>query len=196
MTRHTFSKTQIASRRLKVAELYLHGASQNAIADKVGVDQGTISRDLKVLRAEWLKSALVDINEAKARELAKIDALEATYWQAWARSLHNAVTVTQEKLTGKEREAAAMVLASRAGAPVEAIMREVEKREGQSGNPAFLAGVMNCINRRCDILGLDAPKENKLSGSVELSSKHDLSKLTDDELRAWRELMLKTNGQT
>jgi hypothetical protein len=32
------------------------------------------------------------------------------------------------------------------------------RKEGQAGNPAFLAGVLTCIERRCSILGLDAPK--------------------------------------
>jgi len=31
----------------------------------------------------WVKSALTDFNEHKARELARIDQLEAEYWRAW-----------------------------------------------------------------------------------------------------------------
>jgi hypothetical protein len=188
--------TVVIDRRRKVAEMYLRGKSQFEIAQKLGCDRTTISKDLKALRIEWLQSALVDLNEAKARELAKIDHLETTYWTAWARSLRDAVTITREAVTGKEREIAAVVLSAQTddGNTVEAIMREVEKREGQSGNPAFLAGIQWCINKRCEILGLDAPKKQDISGNVEITRKHDLSKLSTEELRAWRELMVKTQN--
>lgn len=32
--------------------------------------------------------------------------------------------------------------------------------------PSYLAGVMKCIERRCKILGLDAPEKQQLSGEV------------------------------
>jgi hypothetical protein len=38
------------------------------------------------------------------------------------------------------------------------IKKVVLRKEGQAGSPAFLAGVLTCIERRCAILGLDAPK--------------------------------------
>ena len=36
------------------------------------------------------------------------------------------------------------------------------KKEGQAGDPRFLDGVLKCVERRCSILGLDAPKQFKL----------------------------------
>ena len=35
--------------------------------------------------------------------------------------------------------------------------KAVIEKETMLGNPAYLAGVMSCIERRCKILGLDAP---------------------------------------
>jgi hypothetical protein len=32
-----------------------------------------------------------------------------------------------------------------------------QRQDGQIGDPRFLAGVQWCINKRCEILGLDAP---------------------------------------
>lgn len=66
--------------------MYLRGEYQSEIAKHFGVNQSTISRDIAALRDEWLQSALVDINEAKAKELAKVDQLEREYWDAWQRS--------------------------------------------------------------------------------------------------------------
>jgi hypothetical protein len=38
------------------------------------------------------------------------------------------------------------------------------EKEQRDGNPAFLAGVMSCIERRCKLLGLDAPAKAELTG--------------------------------
>jgi hypothetical protein len=109
------------------------------------------------LQSDWRQSALIDINEAKARELAKIDTLELEYWTAWKRSQEDAESEIT-KMQGnppKPNEAN----------PLPAKMETQKKREGQSGNPAFLRGIEWCINKRCEILGVDAPVKQQLTGA-------------------------------
>jgi transposase len=65
------NKFRIAERRKLVASLYLQGKFQAEIAQAVSVDRGTVSRDLKAVEAEWMKSGVMDLSVAKARELAK-----------------------------------------------------------------------------------------------------------------------------
>ena len=36
---------------------------------------------------------------------------------------------------------------------------------GQAGDPRFLAGVQWCIERRCKIIGIDAPTKSELTGA-------------------------------
>jgi len=67
------TKSQLARDRRKVADLYLKGVIQVDIAEKLSISQTTVSRDLKYLQKEWQSSALVDIDERKAEELAKVD---------------------------------------------------------------------------------------------------------------------------
>ena len=74
------SKSQLARDRKRIAELYLKGWIQADIADEVGVDQSTISRDTNVLLVSWKQDAIRDIDEAKAQELAKINVLERVYY--------------------------------------------------------------------------------------------------------------------
>jgi hypothetical protein len=149
MTEHTRKKTEIINRRQQVAEKYLRGAYMSQIAQDMGVDTATISRDLATLRKEWLERSIGMIDQRKAAELAKLDQLEMTYWQAWERSRQDAETVTQEKL-GAIKDGDGKIVGTR--------VKEIKKREGQTGDPRFLDGVISCIKRRCDILGLDAPK--------------------------------------
>jgi transcriptional regulator with XRE-family HTH domain len=143
MPRHD---TEVLSRRTEVARRYLQGEMQEQIAQSFGVTQGQISQDLKAIRAAWLASAVRDFDALKAQELAKIDAVEREYWLAWERSKKDKEISVQEggevdPQTRKPR-----------------IKKVVMRKEGQAGNPAFLAGVLTCIERRCSILGLDAPK--------------------------------------
>jgi len=150
---------QIARDRKKIGELYLKGTLQADIAAKLSIDQSTVSRDIKALFAEWRKSALVDINEAKARELAKIDALELTYWAAWERSCEDAET-TVKKTKGSVKR-----YQDDDGQFIVERPAEVDQTsKGQTGDSRFLQGVQWCIDKRCKILGIDAPQRLEHTG--------------------------------
>ena len=134
------SPSQVAKDRKIIGRMYLRGALQSEIAEKLRMSQPQVSRDLKALHGKWLKSALIDFSEAKSKELAKVDMLEVTYWQGWLRSLKDTEkSVTEKNISGNSK------------ARIE--------REGQIGDPRFLAGIQWCINKRCDIIGIDAPKK-------------------------------------
>lgn len=155
---------QIARDRRRIADLYLQGWIQADIAAECEINQSTVSRDLKALHQQWLDSALVDISFAKAQELAKIDRLEREYWTAWERSCENAETETR-KAKGKARQ----YQDEETGQFVAEQPAEVTKQsKGQAGDPRFLAGVQWCIERRCKLLGIDAPQKLEHSGAVDL----------------------------
>lgn len=142
-------RTHAIARRQEVSKLYLTGKSQPEIAAHFGVNQSTISRDLEVLRKSWLNSALMDFNTARAQELAKIDALEREYWDAWRRSQEdNETRTTRAKSSPSDRDN------PNASTDLEATTRI----EAQAGDPRFLQGIQWCIERRCNLLGLDQPK--------------------------------------
>lgn len=134
--------SQKAKHQADIARLYLQGHTQSAIALQLSIDQSTVSRDLKEIRAMWRDSTLRDFDEAKSIQLAKIDALEATYWEAWMRSL-----TTREAITNESGESDAKG----------AFTKTITRREVMLGNPAYLAGVERCIAERCKLLGLYAP---------------------------------------
>jgi len=135
------NRAEIERDRRRIADLYLQGWLQADIAKDIGVAQSTVSRDLVALHGEWKKSALLDFNEAKAQQLAKIDRLEREYWEAWARSCEDAETVRQE------------------GDPKKPPSRVIKTSKGQAGSSQFLQGVQWCIDKRCKILGIDAPQK-------------------------------------
>src|SRR4051794_20268826 len=79
-------KTEIAQRRKNVAELYIQGWNQTAIAEKLGMGQSTVCYDLQKLQKEWRESRVRDFDAARELEIQKIDRLEREAWAAWERS--------------------------------------------------------------------------------------------------------------
>lgn len=141
------TKTQIRKDRAEIARLYLQGETQAAIGKKLGLVQQQIGYDLKAIRKEWLKSSLIDFNEAKARELAKIDNLEITCWQAWDRS-NKAKRTETTTVRGEDEETISITI----------------KEEQLTGDKRFLDGVDSCIDKRIKIFGFAAPVKRELSG--------------------------------
>jgi uncharacterized protein YerC len=154
MTVSTFTKTEITARRQQVAERYLRGMYMAQIAQEMGVDTATISRDLSELRKEWLDRSINHIDQKKAIELAKLDRLEVTYWDAWEQSKEDAIIRT----TGFTARGAI----------------DTTRKEGRRpGNPAFLEGVLKCIDKRCQIIGIDAPKRMDVTSKGESIKQDD-----------------------
>jgi hypothetical protein len=119
----------------RIAAMYLDQKTQTEIGQELSLSQAVVNRDLQEVNRRWRESALIDLNEAKARELARIDLLEREYWQAWERSQEDMIK-THSARGDREGDRVSMT------------------REHRDGNPAFLAGVQWCIEQRCKILGL------------------------------------------
>lgn len=136
------SKIQREADLQTLAALYLQGYSQTAIAEKLSISQSQVSLDLKRLYKTWRDAALIDFNEAKQRELARIDELERAYWEAWRRSVGR--VVERNKKTIK-------------GGPNEGTTDERRARK-QAGDPQYLQGVERCIAMRVKLLGLLEPE--------------------------------------
>lgn len=161
------NNAEIARDRRLIAHLYLNvKLSQAEIADELNrredvgytLTQQMVSYDLGVLEDEWMQSGLMDLNEAKARELARIDRLEVEYWEAWLRSCEDAETITERGKGARDE-------------PKPVSFEKTIQRKGQAGDPRFLAGIQWCIEQRCKILGLHAPQRSDItSGGKEMAS--------------------------
>lgn len=136
-----------AAHRAAIAEAYLRGVPQYQIAAQVGLSAAQVSRDLLVLQEQWQVRAAATMDTAKAAELAKLDELERTYWAAWAAS-----TQPQKRTKTADR---AGVKSAEVGS------------QTRDGNPAFLAGVLACLERRCKMLGIDAPERKDVTSNGE-----------------------------
>lgn len=125
----------------RIAELYVRGYTQQAIANEIGVSRSQIAYDLKTIRTRWQASTLRNFDAAKEEELSKLDAVEQEAWDAYRRSQKEKQKTVTEKVEGDS--------SGRTKAQV--------TKETANGDPRFLAIIQTCIDRRCKILGIDAP---------------------------------------
>lgn len=135
-----------------LSERYLSGIPQYEIARQLKVTQQTVSNDLKELQSRWLASSLVNIDEVKARELAKIDYLERVYWEGYERSIR-----VEETTTVRASGAVRQVPGSDTQFIQEKDATTIKTQHSRDGNTSYLQGVQWCIDRRCKLLGIDAP---------------------------------------
>lgn len=142
-------------RRRQVAEMYLRGKTIRAIAIDLGVSHGTVGNDVQIVLAEWREERLDDIDALQSAELTRISKLEETYWEAWDRSVTERKRSTTERMTTTEGE-------GDGDGQVTKRDRAAITKDELLGDARFLAGVQWCIDRRCKILGLDAPERHEI----------------------------------
>lgn len=143
----TPKKLRLAERRRIVAEMYKSGKTQVEMAEELGVNQATVSRDIKTLVQSWWQSTLYDIDLAKKIELDKINNLENEYWKAWVRSCKDIITKTE---SSSERAD---------------LHDTTVKAMTTSGEPRFLDGVQKCIAQRIKLLGLEEAESQVDAGT-------------------------------
>jgi hypothetical protein len=152
--RNAQERFRILERRRRVAALYLRGAGQWEIGRQLDVSQQCIAKDIRALEQDWRQSALVDIDMAKAKELARVDRLERVAWRAWQRSCR------QKEKTASRLE---KKLDAQQGRTVSS-----KQTEARDGNPEYLKRVEWCINKRCELLKLNPPQRLEHGGSLDL----------------------------
>jgi len=81
------NKTKVVQeRRATISRLFLEGMTGQDIAQRVEISESQVSRDLKAISTAWQESALQDISEKKARDLAELNHIRSELWRAWKTS--------------------------------------------------------------------------------------------------------------
>lgn len=165
MPAHKRTPAQIRSDRVSIAKYYLEGRFQHEIADVLNLSQQQVSYDIKAIQQYWQEKYEYQLDELRSQELARIDHLERTYWNAWEKSQMPKDITT----TGKDGDR----------------VRVAKRSEQRNGNPAYLSGVQWCIDRRCKLLGLDAPIKAQINAQLDVGElEFNPEKMTNEELQA------------
>lgn len=172
------SDNEKTARRAKVARLYLSGLTYSEIGKKVGVDKGTVCRDMRLLKVYWEKMAAQDIDKHKRGIITKLLHVYDEAMRAWERSKRQATKASTKQRTGDNdwKENAA-------------------ERMKRDGDPRFLKQALAALDQLAKLLGVNAPlKVAPTDPSGEES--YDLGKLTNDEVsRIKRRVLCRITGQ-
>jgi hypothetical protein len=160
--------------RNKIARLYIRGHSLWDIVQELDLDGSTVARELGEIRQEWVAASNCGRNEARARELIKLDRMESEAWLAWERSQKPS---TRDKRVEKNGE----------------VVQHETVTQSRDGDPRFLAAAQRAIDRRLAIFGFIAPKPSvaESDGVVTLSTLLD-----EIEAEKSREAHDATRGKT
>lgn len=155
MHKNATQQKEIENRRRLIARLFCEGiTNQFAIVDalaarhKIEVDRSTVSRDLKVIEAEWKAETTGAIETMKAQFKARYETIYGEAFSAWLKSLEDAETTIQEMIDGGE--------VGIAGASQR--LKASTRKEGQSGNPALLAQAQAALKAIREMFGVDVQK--------------------------------------
>jgi transposase len=148
--RQSRTPSQMERDNLLISSMYLKGISQSEIAEKTGIDQATVSRTLKALQSEWQTRAILNVDERKRMELERIDLVEREAWQAWEKSKgKKSEQFTRSKGRPSKLDPTKMEMQPQI---------DVQNKQWEAdGDAKYLTIVMQCVERRCKILGIDAP---------------------------------------
>jgi hypothetical protein len=119
-----------------------------------------VSKHVAYLCKKWIERANIDTADRLAIELAKIDATERRAWEALKKS------DKPFEVEGGDRreEPPGPATGSGNGTPAVVKTRTSYRRESRVADPRYMEVILKCIERRCKILGLDAPTRAELSG--------------------------------
>ena len=147
-----------------VLDLYLKGFSFTAITDSLNdsreynVSRTQVTKDIKHEVAEWKNERLDNIDASVQLEIQKVNILEMEYWKAWIQSqkIQKTTTVSGRNTVNAEKKVVGMT-----------DLTKTERAEDSCGDVRFLQGVERCIQKRCELSGLDRAKEIVISGKLE-----------------------------
>lgn len=171
----------------RVADMRAKGFSEKDICTRLSLTKLAYCRAVSEVSKRWVACQVRDTESMVATELAKIDAVEQEAW-AGLRASQKALIKTrveESESPGKEDEDGNLL-------PPVKTLRKSKARNRRDGDPRWLDLVLRCSDRRCALLGLDAPKKHAFTspdGKEPYALKMEiLQGYTPEQLQMFREV--------
>ena len=205
------TRARIDHQHTEILRLYCQGKTQQQIGERLNLAQGNVSRHLREIREEWARVRLESdqhFEQERNEHLARLEALEATYWDAWERSCLPAEDTSEEEATDtlaiigdtetSVQDASSVdnplstgtsicsgpgepSLSPPPGTPVRRKRRKRQRM--RDGNPAFLAGVEAVRDKIAKIKGLYASEVRKSKDTTDRQREYIRQALGNEHTR-------------
>lgn len=156
-------KMETEARKYKIAELYTKGMNQRDIAAQVGTSQQFVCREIRKILNAAKEKMFIDIDDYKRDTMQKTEHIISEALDSWRKS--------------KEKYASKTVNYAYDNGKAVKQSKSVKK---ENGDPKYLDVANKAIERRCKILGLDAPQ--KIETDVTIVSSKPARGVDEDEL--------------
>src|ERR1700730_13524169 len=148
--------SQREAQLIQIGEMSIEGMSQYEIAEKLGLSQSQVSRDLKEISK---RAAATDpTDKAKLRaQLRRVSMhMRKKLFAGFNRSTEDKEVQTKKQVALQGAESDALNGGRKAKGPSERMEASL-RSEGQCGNPAYMSEIGKCLDREARLLGLNAP---------------------------------------
>ncbi len=152
-----------------LADMYCQGKTMMSMAEHFKLSYAQIAYDLKEIRQKWMESIKDRMEVMKYEEVAKLTEIERQAWVGWFRSLEDATSIhMKEKQPKPIKTKARRGRNNNATTPTKLskklqLVERTTTKEGQAGDPRFLAITKEVCTLRCQILNLIAPQKVALT---------------------------------
>ncbi len=123
------------SRQSQVVSLYFQGMRVHRIAEKLGISDSTVLRDIERARQAWKEVAGKTYDDLLPEKLAELQEIKNAAWEGWRSSLADAKDEREESSDAHGN-------------------KTVRRRRGQSGNPAYLNALTKAVETECQLRGM------------------------------------------
>lgn len=159
MARPTRTPQQRIADQNTLAALYVKRIPQAVIGEQLGISQGQVSQDIKKLLKKWESEQINQIDRYKHEELERINLIETEMWEQWEISKGKGKTIVFKSTSGKIKKKDSALDTATNFIKNPENWREEQTQESASGNMEYMRAIMWCIEERCKIIGLHAPKK-------------------------------------
>ena len=152
----------VRKRDAEAIKMRLSGSTLREICGKLGYSSVRHVRTA-ILRGLRYLAPPEEAEEMRRREVDRTFEIEAEAWEQWDRSVEDALKTVTKAAATEAKDAVGQPII---GTPITSEI--VTTREGQSGNPALLGKILDAMERRAKLLGLDAPTTVDLNSRSEM----------------------------
>ena len=154
------SKAEKEERFNQIAKMYVKGVTQVDMVRTLGISQGQVSNDLKLVLRKWEEDRTHDIDRYKNEQLTRINAIEEEMWQAWEKSKTAKKVVVNKSKAGEWFDAIDPATGKAVKQQFDKYWRAgTTEEEPTGGDMQYMNGIMWCVQERAKIMGLYAPKK-------------------------------------
>lgn len=162
--------TAAAERRVAIAKLYRDGLTYREIAARTGISTRIISIEINEMLREWRESYSETIEVYALRELSIINDVQAKAYEEFERSKRSSEIIKEEEDADSGKRKA----------------KTTTKAKGHAGGYAYLNIILECVEKRMRLLGINTAERFELTTGreiieVECNTREDVMRVEELE---------------